>query len=104
MAAIRAAIRDDWQRSLRHQPRFEAKAVGRTENDVRFSTGPDAKDTLRFIAPAKEQLALITEGNFHICFLSLEVGGVKSFNDATGSCNPADWRRRKMNGARAGLA
>ena len=45
--------------------RFDAKPVRRTEYQIELRVGPDANDTARFIALAKEQLALIANNGFH---------------------------------------
>jgi hypothetical protein len=61
--------------SFRHQNRLRAKSVHRAEYEIHLPGGPDAKDPVRFIAPAKEQLALITEDRFHgtplVCVVKL---------------------------------
>lgn len=56
---------------------FHAEAMGRSESDDHFWARPDPDDPVRFIAPAEEQLALVTDDRFHgFAFLfGLMVGG-----------------------------
>jgi len=45
--------------------RFHAKSPHRTKSDARLGRWSDANETIRFIAPAKEQLALIADDWLH---------------------------------------
>jgi hypothetical protein len=45
--------------------RFHTKTPHRTKGDGRLTRRPDANKTIRFVAPAKEQLALVAENRFH---------------------------------------
>jgi len=44
--------------------RFHAKPFRGAESDVQLPDGPNANGTTWLVAPAKEQLALITENGF----------------------------------------
>jgi hypothetical protein len=52
-------------RSFRHQYWLGAKPVHGTEHEVRLCDRTDTENAIRFIAPAKEQLALVAEARFH---------------------------------------
>jgi hypothetical protein len=44
---------------------LRSKPAHRAENDIHLSCWPDAHGANRFVAPAKEQLALIANNGFH---------------------------------------
>src|SRR5258705_629420 len=55
-----------WTQGCLHSYRFELRTgAHRTKNFDRLGGQPDSDQTIRFVAPAKEQLALVTENGLH---------------------------------------